>query len=120
MPLIDSPPLVHSFNVGPLTLSRTGPPTRNARGVWESPAPTIIVVNPIAVHNVQGRDRDNLPEAVREREAVEAYTLVRVFAGSGFVDRLSYAGRSWLCSFVADYAQGQGGVFISLWTLEDG
>lgn len=112
--------LVSSFSVGPLTVTRRGPPTLNSFGEFVEGASTPVVLDPVSVHNVSGKDRENLPSAVRESEAIEVYTTVRMFAGNDgqAADVLSYRGRNWICSFVADYDL-QGGVYISIFTLED-
>lgn len=120
MALLNVASLVNSFNVGPLTLTRRGPPTLNSYGEFVEAAGAAIVLNPVAVHNVSGKDRENLPEAIREAEAIEVYTRVRVYSGNDgqASDELVYQGRTWVCNQVLDYDL-QGAVYISIFTLED-
>lgn len=120
MPLLNVAGLVSSFDVGPLTVTRREPPTLNEYGEFVESAGAPVVLSPVAVHNVSGKDRDNLPAAIREREAIEVYTHQRVYSGNDgqASDTLVYQGRTWVCSQTMDYDL-QGGVFISVWTLED-
>lgn len=112
--------LLNTFNVGPLTLTRRGAPTRNEYGEWVEASGTSVILNPVAAHNLSGRDRANLPEAIREREAIEVYTRVRVYSGNDgqAADTLVYRGRTYVCIQTMDYDL-QGDVYISIWTLED-
>lgn len=120
MALLNVASLINSFDVGPLTLTRRGPPTLNGFGEFVEAAGAPIVVSPVAVHNLTGKDRLNLPEAIRENETIEVYTKVRVYSGNDgqASDEIVYQGRTWVCIQTLDYEQ-QGGVYISLWQLED-
>ena len=120
MSLIDVAGLVDEFNLGPLTITRRGIPTRDTYGEMVPAASAAVVLNPVMVHNSSGKDRQMLPEAIRDVEGIEVYTKVQVFSGNDgqAPDVLTYDGRTWVCSTTMDYDR-QGGVFISLWTLED-
>jgi len=120
MPLLPVAGLIDEFNVGPLIISRRTPPTRNIYGEMVPATATNISVNPIAVHNVSGKDRTMLPEAIRELETIEVYTKIQVYSGNDgqAPDVITYAGRTWVCSLTMDFDR-QGGVFISYFTLED-
>jgi len=119
-PLLSVASIIDEFNVGPLTLTRRGPPTRNSYGEYVPAAGVNIVVNPIAVHNLSGKDRSMLPEAIRDNETIEGYTKIQVYSGNDgkASDVLAYDGRNWVCVLTMDYER-QGGVFISYWQLED-
>ena len=119
-PLIDVGCVIDEFNVGPLTLTRRGAPTRNAYGEMVEAASAAIVVNPVAVHNVSGKDREMLPQSIRDVEAIEVYTKIEVFSGNDgqAADVISYDGRNWVCVQRMDYER-QGGVYINIFSLED-
>lgn len=105
---------------GGLTVRRAGQPVQNSFGEFVPAAETSILFNPISVHNLSGRDLDQLPEADRNSEAVRAYSLTRIFVADGgnAADILEYTGRDWRCTSSLNY-EAQGGVWISTFTLED-
>jgi hypothetical protein len=113
--------LINSFNQGPLTVTRRGPPTRNAYGEFVEGAGVAVVLNPVAVHVASSRSRENLPEAIRNRETIEVYTRgQRMYVGNdGYAsDVIAYQGRNYVVSFVDDYLLN-GGVYMALAVLED-
>lgn len=105
---------------GGLTIRRAGQAVKNRYGGFDAAVTTSIVFDPITVHNLTGRDLDQLPEADRNSEAVRAYTKTRIFVQDGgqAADILEYQGRNWRCTQVLDYSL-QGGVFVSTFTLQD-
>jgi len=112
--------LIDEFDVGPLTLTRRGIPTLNVYGEYTAAAAVNVILSPVAVHVVTGKNRLNLPEAIRESETIEVYTKVRVYSGndSQASDVLTYQGRTWVCVQTVDF-DSNGGVFISFWTIQD-
>lgn len=120
MPLLEMASLIDEFSVGPLTITRRGPPTRNSYGEMVAAASVAVVLPKVAVHNASGKDRAMLPEAIRDNETIEVYTKVQVYSGNDgqASDVLAYLSRSWVCVQALDYAQ-QGGVFISFFQLQD-
>lgn len=119
-PLDVSPLVSDEFNVGPLVLRRSVAPTRNAYGEMVRATPAVSQLNPVAVHNIVGRDLLQVPEADRNSENIELYTLVRLFVATDNMapDVVEYRGRRWLVTQCADFDL-QGGVFISTAVLED-
>lgn len=107
--------LVSRFDLGPLVVQRRTAPTRNVYGEMVEAAPAALVYSPIHVHNLDGRDRVDLPAALHDAEVLAVYTQRAVQLG----DQLDYAGRTWVCSQTLDYER-QGGVWVSYWTLEEG
>ena len=112
--------LIDECNVGPLTLERRLAPTPNAFGGFDAQAPQILTLEPVAAHNLTGRDLDQLPEADRNSEIVEFYTKIRLFvADVGHApDVVLYQGRRWRIVRVMDY-DIQGDVYMSYGALED-
>ena len=119
MPLLDMASLISDCNVGPLTITRRGVPTRNAYGEYVEAAAAPVILTKVAVHTASSRTRENLPEAIRNRETIEVYTTQRLYVGDdGTKDVLAYQGRNYVVSFTDDY-NSNGGVYISLAVLED-
>jgi len=120
MPLLNVNSLVTSFNVGPLTVTRRSPPTQNQYGGYEPGAANVFQINPVAVHNMTGRDLQQVPEADRNIETIKIYTKVRLYVADGgqAADVLTYQGRNFRIVQVADF-DPQGAVYISLGQLQD-
>ena len=120
MPLLDMASLISDCNVGPLTITRRGVPTRNAYGEYVEAAAAPVILTKVAVHNVSGKDRSMLPEAVRNVESIEVYSLVQIYSGNDgqVADVLTYQGRTWVCVQTLDYMTN-GGIFMSFFVLED-
>ncbi len=117
--ILDLSPLVHSQNVGPLPLLRREPPTLTPQGDYE-PAPEVaLVLDPVAVHPLSGRDLEQLPEQVRHKGTIQLYTLARLRIGDGQVaDAVEYRSRRYNITHADDYEQ-QGGVFTYYAALVD-
>jgi hypothetical protein len=105
---------------GGLNIRRAAPPAQNVYGGWDRQAYATIRISPIAVHNLTGRDLDQLPEADRNSEAIRVYTKVRLFVADGgqAADVVEYQGRLWRVTQVLDYSL-QGAVYVSTATLQD-
>ena len=106
---------------GGIDILRSGPKVKNIlTGVWEEQAPVSIHLEPVVVHNLSGRDLDQLPEADRNRETIEIYTKVRLYVSDGgfYTDRVVYRGRRFRVIQAMDYAI-QGGCYITIASLED-
>ncbi len=105
---------------GGLTVFRAGQATQNAFGGFDAAAEVPMLVDPIAVHNLTGRDLEELPEADRNSEAIRVYTRARIFVqdASQAADVVEYTGRRWRVTQVLNY-EAQGGVYISTATLQD-
>jgi len=116
--ILDLQPLVQLYNVGPLALYRTAPPTRNEFGESVVPSSIVITLNPVSVHPVNGKELEQLREADRTKEVTKFYTLVRTYVSDGFSDVVTWSGRNWKISNVSDFST-QGGVYISLGVLLD-
>lgn len=112
--------LIDDCNVGPLTVERRAAPTQNEFGAYEPSAVTLITVDPVAAHNLTGRDLLQLPEADRNREVTEFYTKVRLFVADDgqAADVVQYNNRRWRVIKVLDYEQ-QGAVYMSWGILVD-
>jgi hypothetical protein len=120
MPLLEMASLIDEFNVGPLTITRRGIPTRNSYGEMVAAASAAVVLPVVAVHNASGKDRAMLPVAIRDNETIEVYSKVQIYSGNDgqASDQLSYLSRNWVCVQTLDYNLN-GGVFISFFQLED-
>jgi hypothetical protein len=105
---------------GGLTIRRAGQATQNQYGGFTPAVSVGILINPIAVHNMTGRDLDQLPEADRNSEAIRVYTKRQVFVqdNNQAADIVEYQSRTWRVTQVLDYSI-QGGVYISTATLQD-
>lgn len=112
--------LIDDFNLGPLTLYRKAAPTLNSYGEHVAASETAIQLNPVAAHNLTGRDLLKVPEANRNTEVLQFYTKVRIYVadGSQAADEILYQGRRWTVIGVQDY-QLQGGCWIAQAVLED-
>ena len=112
--------IIDRLNVGPLTVERYGPKAQNSYGGFDTPSPTTLTINPIAAHNVQGRDLEQVPEADRNTEVVQFYTKVRLHVSDGgqLADVVTYNGRKYRIVQVLDY-DTQGAVWIAFGALMD-
>lgn len=119
-PLINLLPLIVRENCGPLMAKRAAAPEQNDFGGFDEPANYDVMLNPVAVHTVSGRDLDQVPEADRTSETIRLYTLERLFVADGgkIADRIEYRGRMFRVIRVEDYAQ-QGGAYSALAALEE-
>ena len=114
-------PLVPRYAIpGGLNILRAGQAVKNAFGEFVAAATSPILFTDIVVHNLTGRDLDQLPVADRNSEAIRVYTLTRLFVQDGgqAADLIQYQGRTWRVTQVLDYSV-QGGVFVSTATLQD-
>ena len=74
--------LVDDFKiVGGLVVDRRPAAVLNARSAYVEQAAVPFTVNPVAAHNLTGRDLDVLPEADRNTEAVQFYARDGSFPG---------------------------------------
>jgi hypothetical protein len=106
--------LLTEFNVGPLTVARRDQPTRNVYGGYEQATSTQVTLDPVAAHNLEGRDLEQVPEADRNTEIVQFYSLVRLHAADGeqAADVITYRDRDFRIIKSMDYDL-QGEVWIS-------
>ena len=121
IPLPVAPLVEHCRIPGGLIIRRAGQPVQDGTfGDFVAAPETSIRFDPIAVHNLSGRDLDQLPEADRNSEAVRVYTWSRVYVADGgqAADILEYQSRDWRCTQALDYSL-QGAVWISTFTLVD-
>ena len=106
---------------GGIDVERRGIPVKDpATGAWATPPPTLIHIEPAVIHNLVGRDREQLPEADRQRESIEVYTSVQLYLseGANYSDVIIYRGRKFRVVSVMDYVL-QGAVYITLAALQD-
>lgn len=111
--------LLTEYNVGPLDVERRGPPVQNPFGGYSEVDASIIRLDPVAVHSVDGQGLLQVPEADRQSEVIKVYTSTRLYVGreGQAPDVLLYAGSRFRIVSVVDLAR-QGSVFISLGVLE--
>ncbi len=112
--------LIDEFNVGPLTVERRSTPTQNQFGGREPVAAEVVALDPVAAHNLTGRDLDQVPEADRNSEVVQFYSQVRLRVADGgrVADVVEYQSRRFRIVRVRDF-DPQGGVFCAFGALED-
>jgi hypothetical protein len=112
--------VIDEFNVGPLTVERRVPPDKNQYGAFDAAVGNNIVIDPVAAHNLTGRDLNQVPEADRNSEVVQFYTKVRLFvADGGFAaDIVTYQDRRFRIVRVRDF-DPQGGIYCAFGALED-
>lgn len=105
---------------GGLTVFRAAQATQNKYGGWEAAAELAIPFDPISVHNLTGRDLDQVPEADRNSENIRVYTQQRMFVqdNNQAADIVEYQSRRWRVTQVLDYSI-QGEVYVSTAVLED-
>lgn len=110
--MINVAALVHSMNVGPLTVQRANAPSQNANGGFVPAATSPVTVNPVAVHTAPMRELLRMPEADRNIETIQLYTLVRLYAAERdtgrTADLVEYQGRSYRVIRVDDYSANGG------------
>lgn len=119
-PLAEVVALLDECNMGPLTIQRRPPKVQNDRGGFDTPPPVPVVVNPIVVHNVSGRDLSQVPEGDRNSEIIFSATKVpiRIADGGQGVDVLEYNGRTFRAVQVRDFGPAAN-VWCTFWALED-
>lgn len=112
--------LIDEFDVGPLTVERRVTPTQNAFGGYTDAVATQVILNPVAAHNVVGRDLEQVPEADRNTEIVQFYTKVRLFVADGgqVADIVTYNDRRFRIIKVRDFDL-QGGIYCAFGALEE-
>lgn len=114
--------VIADLNMGPLTLERRAPPTKNEHGGFDPSPVQNIVLDPVSWHTVKldGRDLVQVPEADRNTELRQFYTVVETHvADENFIaDIIVEGGRRYRVEKIHDYAV-QGGVFITEARLED-
>ena len=105
---------------GGIDIIRRGEPVPNTYGEYTAAPEIIIHVEPAVVHNLSGRDLEQVPEANRNRETIEVYVQVRLYVSdsSKDADIIRYRGRRFKVIQTMDYNL-QGGVWIGIATLED-
>ena len=105
---------------GGIDVARKGLPIQNSYGEYEAAPEVIIHIEPVVVHNLSGRDLDQLPEANRNRETIEVYTRVRLFVSDDGQDAdiVIYRARRFKAIQAMDY-ELQGGVYITICSMED-
>lgn len=108
------------YTPGGIIIARRGPKILNAYHAYETAPEVQIHVKPCVVHTASGRDLEMVPEADRNRETIQVYTLVRVYVADAGKDAdiVIYRGRRFKVIHVEDYWL-QGGVYISIASLED-
>jgi hypothetical protein len=95
--------LIDDFNFGPIVVERRAAPTKDVYGAYNQGTITTFVVNPISWHEATGRDLDILPEADRNKEALQIYARLGSFPGT--------VGKGWRVSdqgFDADVCRIEG------------
>lgn len=99
---------------GGLLVTRTSKGTaQDELGRFTTTVNSTTRFNPIMVHDIDGRELQQLPEADRNFETVQAYARQRFFCDDSFQDFVAYNGRDWKVVKVADYLI-QGGGFWAL------
>jgi len=99
--------LVDDFKIaGGLVVDRRAAPVKNSMHAYVPQTAVPFTVNPVAAHNVTGRDLDFLPEADRNTETVQFYARDGSFPGG--------VARGWKISddgFDADVVHYNGRIF---------
>jgi hypothetical protein len=105
---------------GGIVVRRRGAPTQDAYGDWQPAAETSITMDPAAVHNLTGRDLQQVVGFDTVTEGIRVYTHDRLYVADGgnATDIVEYQGRNWRIVQVLDYSI-QGGVYVSTGTLVD-
>jgi len=118
--LINTAPLIFALSIGPITCLRALPPVQNALGGYDPTEPRKVILNPIQIHTLSGRDLLQVPEADRNTETIQIYTVERLFvADEGrAADRVCYNERTYRVIKVFNEDRN-GGVFIAYATLEE-
>lgn len=117
---LDVDVLVDEYNVGPLTVYRSVPPVQNQFGGYTKQTPTTFTLNPVAAHDVTGRDLDQVPEADRNRGIKQFYTKQRLYVADGGkqADVIGFEGRRYRMIKVWN-EDAQGLVWIGQGALEE-
>lgn len=120
MPVINAAPVIAALSIGPITCLRANPPVQNARGGFDDSPERKVILDPIQIHTLSGRDLLQVPEADRNTETIQIYTLVRLHvADDGLAaDRICYNERVY--RVIKSYNEdANGGVFIAYASLEE-
>lgn len=112
--------LISDCNLGPITVERRTSPIKNAFGGMDPSAAVNVIFDPITWHTLNGRDLLQVPEADRNTEIRQFYTVARLFVADGgqAADVVIDGGRRYRCIKVNNY-DPQGAVFFTLAVLED-
>ena len=113
--------IIESLKIpGGCQIARKSEPIQNAYGTYTAAAETIINVPKCVIHNLGGRDLEQLPEANRTRETIQIYTYIRLYVADGGKDAdiVIYRGRRFKVIRVMDYDL-QGACYISIAQLEE-
>jgi hypothetical protein len=109
--------MLKDYNVGPLVCERAAAPVKNARGGHDESIPTVVTLNPVAVHDLSSEKLMQMPDADRKSGMKQFYTGVRLFSGDeGLEDVVIFQGRHFRITMIEDY-NANGGVYISYGAL---
>ena len=112
--------LIDEFDIGPLIAENFPEPVQNQFGGFDAGTPVEVVLDPVAAHNLTGRDLDQVPEADRNSEIVQFYIKVRLFVADGgrAASVVNYRDRRYRVVTVRDF-ELQGEMFCAFGALED-
>lgn len=118
--LINTSPLISALSIGPITCLRAVPPTQNAFGGFDPSPERKVILDPIQIHTLSGRDLLQVPEADRNKETIQLYTVVRLYVADDgqAADRVCYHDRIYRVIKVFN-EDLNGGVFIAYASLEE-
>jgi hypothetical protein len=113
--------LIPSMSTGSVLVERKLQPTKDAYHQFKpDPAPQYILVRPVIVYQLSGKELSQLPEANYNRATIIVETLRRIFVADGQYDAdvIIYKGLRYKVINVEDY-EFQGAVWITTASLED-
>ena len=119
--IIEVEGVLEELNMGPLELERRTDPAQNVRGGYDKDAaPTLIEVDPVVWHTLEGRDLNRVPEGDRTKEIRTFHSTIRFFIADGgqAADVILCGGRKYRFVNVSDYSVS-GTVFFGDAALED-
>jgi hypothetical protein len=110
--------MILDLNMGPLVLERRAAPVQNDRGVWVEQAPTLINVNPVVWHTLEGRELALSKAADMNKEVRRFYARIRFYVSDTGSDIVQCEGKRYRFLSSSDYLTS-GGVFFGDAVLED-
>lgn len=118
--ILDVAEMLIEMNMGPLSLERALAPVQNARGAFEPVAPSVVIIDPVVTHTLEGRDLDQVPEANRTIEVRVFYATTRFYVADGGKDAdvITFEGRKFRF-FKVSNAESEAGVYFGRAVLED-
>lgn len=115
MPLLELAGMLSEFDVGPLTLTRFGTPTRNKFREYVKGATSTVELSPVAAYQTTPDEAENMPEGLRTDDAKTTFIASVLLQTT---DEIDYRSGNWRILFVIDHDL-QAGVYRAIGVKEE-